>query len=94
MTAFYKSKQFRNQFLPFMILLIGGSFFLKEFTKLRYKYKKVTEYNVYKEAEAMGIPITKPRSLEEEYERTMSKIDLDNWENVRIPRPWDETVDP
>ncbi|XP_003706041.1 cytochrome c oxidase assembly protein COX16 homolog l(3)neo43 [Megachile rotundata] len=93
MIAFFKTKTFRQHFLPAMVLIIGGSFLLKEFAKIRYKYKKVTSHDIHKEAELMGIKMSKPLTLEEEYEKTMSKIDLDNWENVRIPRPWDETLE-
>jgi len=27
--------------------------------------------------------------VEEEYVRTMEKLDIDNWENKRGPRPWE-----
>lgn len=37
MKRFHETKLFR-QFLPFMILVIGGSFFIQEFTKLKYVF--------------------------------------------------------
>ncbi|XP_034196072.1 cytochrome c oxidase assembly protein COX16 homolog l(3)neo43 [Osmia lignaria lignaria] len=92
MTQLYKTKIFK-QFVPFMLLVIGGSFLVREFAKIRYKYRKVTTYDLAKEAEAVGIKMKKPATLEEEYENTMKKIDIDNWENIRISRPWEETTD-
>lgn len=80
-----------KQWLPFAVLVIGGWLITKEFAKIRYKYPKNQYINVREEAKAMGIKIKEPVSLEEEYENTMKKVDLDNWENIRIPRPWEET---
>ena len=32
----------------------------------------------------------KTKSLEEEYEDTIKKVDIDSWKNIRPPRPWEE----
>jgi hypothetical protein len=37
----------------------------------------------------VGIDVQSPKTLEEEYESLMKKRDLDNWKNVRAPRPWE-----
>ncbi len=37
----------------------------------------------------VGIDVQPPKTLEEEYESLMKKRDLDNWKNVRAPRPWE-----
>ncbi len=29
------------------------------------------------------------KTLEEEYDSLMKKSDLDNWKNIRAPRPWE-----
>ncbi|XP_054006855.1 cytochrome c oxidase assembly protein COX16 homolog, mitochondrial [Hylaeus anthracinus] len=89
MSAFFKSRGFQ-QFLPFMILVIGGSYLLREFAQIRYKYKKVISYDMKKEVEKEGIKVKSSLTLEEEYENLKNKIDIDNWENVQIPKPWDE----
>lgn len=41
-----------------------------------------------------GIEMRRPEevTLEKEYERTMAALDLDNWENKRGPRPWEENT--
>ncbi|KAL6254010.1 hypothetical protein P5V15_015863 [Pogonomyrmex californicus] len=77
--------------IPFMIFILGGSFGLREFTELRYKYKHTYEYKIRNELEKRGIEMRQPEeiTLEKEYEK-LEKMDLDSWENVRIPRPWEE----
>lgn len=39
----------------------------------------------------MGFDVTeiKHKTLEEEYEEMMKNTDLDNWQNIRGPRPWE-----
>ncbi|XP_011860948.1 PREDICTED: cytochrome c oxidase assembly protein COX16 homolog, mitochondrial isoform X2 [Vollenhovia emeryi] len=76
--------------IPFMIFIIGGSFGLREFTELR--YKRTNEYKIREELEKQGIQMREPEeiTLEKEYEK-LQEVDLDNWENVRIQRPWDES---
>lgn len=77
--------------IPFILFIVGGSFGLREFTELRYIYKN-TKY-IDKDLKSRGI-LTKPPeeiTLEKEYEN-LQKVDLDNWENIRIERPWDESV--
>ncbi|XP_050464868.1 cytochrome c oxidase assembly protein COX16 homolog, mitochondrial [Cataglyphis hispanica] len=77
--------------IPFMIFILGGSFGLREFTELRYRYKNTTEYSIRDELEKKGIE-TRPLeeiTLEKEYEK-LEKVDLDNWKNIRIPRQWEE----
>ncbi|XP_020289650.1 cytochrome c oxidase assembly protein COX16 homolog, mitochondrial [Pseudomyrmex gracilis] len=78
--------------IPFMIFILGGSYALREFTELRYTYRKVSGYNIRGELEKEGIQMRLPEeiTLEKEYEK-LEKMDVDNWENIRISRPWDET---
>ncbi|XP_006616112.1 cytochrome c oxidase assembly protein COX16 homolog, mitochondrial [Apis dorsata] len=92
MKRFHETKLFR-QFLPFMILVIGGSFFIQEFTKLKYKYPKVISQDFKMEIKKKGIEMKKSCTLEEEYEK-IKTLDIDNWKNVRIPRPWEEPNSP
>ncbi|XP_050304040.1 cytochrome c oxidase assembly protein COX16 homolog, mitochondrial [Anthonomus grandis grandis] len=89
---FFKRKFVRFG-LPFLILMVGSSFGLKEFTKLRYEFKKVSPVS-HEEAKKMGVEMKKPGevTLEGEYEKLKS-MDIDNWEQVRGPRPWEETAE-
>ncbi|XP_012534378.1 cytochrome c oxidase assembly protein COX16 homolog, mitochondrial isoform X2 [Monomorium pharaonis] len=75
--------------IPFMVFILGGSFGLREFTELRYKRQ---EYKLRDELEKKGIEMRQPEeiTLEKEYEK-LEKMDLENWENIRIPRPWEES---
>ncbi|XP_011155612.1 cytochrome c oxidase assembly protein COX16 homolog, mitochondrial [Solenopsis invicta] len=77
--------------IPFMIFIVGGSFGLREFTELRYRYKRTNDYKLRDELEKDGFQMRQPEeiTLEMEYEK-LKKMDLDNWENVRITRPWKE----
>ncbi|XP_066142049.1 cytochrome c oxidase assembly protein COX16 homolog, mitochondrial [Euwallacea fornicatus] len=91
MASFFNRKFVRFG-LPFLTLMVGGSFGLKEFTQLRYQFRTVSpvtpEY-----AKKFGIEMKKPGevTLEKEYEK-IKKLDIDNWEQVRGPRPWEEKV--
>lgn len=76
--------------LPFISLLVLGSFGLSEFSsiviaKREQKNKMLTN----EEARAFQNP-QKKFDLEEELERTMNKLDIEHWENKRGPRPWEE----
>ncbi|KRT81062.1 hypothetical protein AMK59_5921 [Oryctes borbonicus] len=75
--------------IPFFVLVIGGSFGLREFAQLRYQFTQVS--SIRKEAEKLGIPMKKSSevTLEKEYEK-LKDLDIDNWEQVRGPRPWEE----
>lgn len=60
----------------------------------RYKYRKVTEANEEELAE-FGIHVKRPTeeiTLESEYEK-LKEMDIDSWEQVRGPRPWEENLE-
>ncbi|KAG5675126.1 hypothetical protein PVAND_005055 [Polypedilum vanderplanki] len=71
--------------IPFLTLVIGGSFGLREFTQLRYQFSKKSTVQP-NELEKMGIKMKKPGevTLESEYEK-IKKLDIDNWENKQTP---------
>merc|ERR1711911_218518 len=75
--------------LPFLILVVGGSFGLKQFTENRYRFNK-NKFLTPPELHKHGI-IKKEKSevtLETEFEK-IKKIDIQQWENKRGPRPWE-----
>ncbi|XP_076377582.1 cytochrome c oxidase assembly protein COX16 homolog l(3)neo43 [Megalopta genalis] len=88
-SKFLKSTAFRY-FVPFMVLVIGGSFALREVTEVRYKYRNTISYDIRRDIKKAGIEMKDPATLEEIYDDLEKNSDLDNWENVRIPRPWEE----
>ncbi|CAH1115474.1 unnamed protein product [Psylliodes chrysocephalus] len=78
--------------LPFFVLMVGGSFGLREFTSLRYQFSKVSKIRP-EELEKYGIEMKKSGqvTLESEFEK-IKEIDIDNWKQVRGPRPWEENI--
>lgn len=78
--------------VPFLLFIVGGSFGLKEFTSIRYTFresKKITN----QEAQKLGIKMKmgeQAPSVEKIYEE-IEKSDLDSWENIRGPRPWEDS---
>ncbi|CAG4935131.1 cytochrome c oxidase assembly protein COX16 homolog, mitochondrial [Colias croceus] len=76
--------------LPFILFVVGGSFGLREWTQVRYQFARVKGVTK-EEAEKMGLHKAREPTLEDAYEE-IQKLDIDNWENKRGPRPW-ETSD-
>ncbi|VVC44296.1 Cytochrome c oxidase assembly protein COX16 [Cinara cedri] len=82
----------KNKFLrfgaPFILLIIGGSFGLREFAQIRYDYRKVQLISP-EELRKQGIEM-KPRgsvTIETEYQKLLEQVNLEHYENKRIPRP-------
>ncbi|XP_058450069.1 cytochrome c oxidase assembly protein COX16 homolog, mitochondrial [Malaya genurostris] len=87
---YYTKQKFFRFGVPFLFLIVAGSFGLQQFAQLRYTYSKKGTLS-WEEAESHGIHMKKPEevTLETEYDKIKS-IDINNWENVRGPRPWEE----
>lgn len=75
--------------VPFLIGVVGGSFGLQYYSQLRYDIQKERKI-ITKTKEIQALIKTKPRTIEEEYEEYQKTVDLDNWQNIRGPRPWEE----
>lgn len=86
----FKSRFVRHG-LPFLSLIVGGSFLLKEYATLRYQFRK-SEITTAKEiAKKTGIEAKQePVTLEKIYDE-MKKEDIDTWVNIRGPRPWEDS---
>jgi len=78
-----------NFALPFFVLIIGGSFGMTYFSKIRYEHRAQKRLTP-DEAKEFGVKMKKPEetSLENEFRR-MQEVDIDTWENKRGPRPWE-----
>ncbi|XP_055677011.1 cytochrome c oxidase assembly protein COX16 homolog, mitochondrial [Lutzomyia longipalpis] len=87
----YQRKYFKYG-VPFLILVTGGSFGLREFTTLRYEFSRNKEVSP-EEMKKLGISMKKTGevTLESEYEKVKT-LDIDNWDNKRGPRPWEENI--
>lgn len=82
----------KNNFLrfgvPFVLLIVGGSFGLKEFSQIRYDHRKV-KFVSPEELKKQGIEM-KPRgsvTIETEYKKLIEQVNLDDYQNKRIQRP-------
>uniref|UniRef100_A0A8C6ZSG5 Cytochrome c oxidase assembly protein COX16 homolog, mitochondrial n=1 Tax=Nothoprocta perdicaria TaxID=30464 RepID=A0A8C6ZSG5_NOTPE len=74
------SKHIYFYFIVFQLYLVGGSFGLREFAQIRYDVDPTLKEKL------KGNNVT----LESEYKK-LEKSDLDNWENIRGPRLWEDS---
>lgn len=87
MNNFFKSKFIRFG-TPFILLVVGGSFGLREFSQIRYDHRKI-KFISPEELKKQGIEM-KPRgsvTIETEYKKLVEKVNLEDYENKRIARP-------
>ena len=78
--------------LPFIGLLVGASFGLTNVTSHRYEFRK-TKGLQKEDIELLrekGILKKPEESLEKLHEEYMQKQYSENYENLRIPRPWED----
>ncbi|XP_053702049.1 cytochrome c oxidase assembly protein COX16 homolog, mitochondrial [Synchiropus splendidus] len=75
--------------VPMLLLVVGGSFGLREFTQIRYDAQKIRR-KLDPSLEAKIDVQKQPVILQEEYEK-MKKVNLDEWRNIRGPRPWEDS---
>uniref|UniRef100_A0A8D0G507 Cytochrome c oxidase assembly protein COX16 homolog, mitochondrial n=1 Tax=Sphenodon punctatus TaxID=8508 RepID=A0A8D0G507_SPHPU len=72
--------------LKFQILIVGGSFGLREFSQIRYDAAKRGKLSPVLEERVKKSNVT----LESEYEK-MKDSNLEEWKNIRGPRPWEDS---
>ncbi|KAM9708075.1 cytochrome c oxidase assembly protein COX16 homolog, mitochondrial [Menidia menidia] len=75
--------------VPMLLLVVGGSFGLREFTQIRYDAQKIRK-RLDPSLEAKVNVEKQSVMLEEEYEK-LRRINLDEWKNIRGPRPWEDS---
>ncbi|XP_036592005.1 cytochrome c oxidase assembly protein COX16 homolog, mitochondrial isoform X1 [Trichosurus vulpecula] len=81
--ALKKSKTLRYG-VPMIVLIIGGSFGLREFSQIRYDAVKAKLDPEFEEKLKRN-----KVSLESEYEKIKDSA-FDDWKNIRGPRPWED----
>lgn len=70
--------------------MLLGSFGLTEFTSIIVS-KREEKNRMLTVDEALAVTKTvKHIDVEEEYKKMKTSLDIDNWENKRGPRPWEE----
>jgi cytochrome c oxidase assembly protein subunit 16 len=89
--------------VPFFLFIFGGQYALREFRAVRYDpnlnpraNKKLLRpeeaFSDFEERRGAKVKFEQQnKTAEEELETLDSKIDWDNWENKRGPRPWEGT---
>ena len=87
--GFTKGRTFRYG-VPFVSLLVIGSFGLSEFTSIVVAKREEKNRRLSVEEALEFQKTVKKVDVREEYEKTMEKLDIENWENKRGPRPWEE----
>ncbi|KAK5609975.1 Cytochrome oxidase assembly [Crenichthys baileyi] len=75
--------------VPMLLLVVGGSFGLREFAQIRYDAQKIRK----RLDPSLAAKVNEQKQsgiLEEEYEK-LKEINLDEWKNIRGPRPWEDS---
>ncbi|KAF3845286.1 hypothetical protein F7725_008449 [Dissostichus mawsoni] len=75
--------------VPMLLLVVGGSFGLREFTQIRYDSQRIRK-KLDPSLEAKVNVERQPVILEEEYEK-IKKMNMEEWRNIRGPRPWEDS---
>ncbi|XP_074765769.1 cytochrome c oxidase assembly protein COX16 homolog, mitochondrial isoform X1 [Athene noctua] len=85
--TFSKGSKVKENIIQRKLYLVGGSFGLREFAQIRYDVHKLHGKvdPAFKEKLKQNTV-----TLESEYEK-LEKSDLDNWENIRGPRLWEDS---
>lgn len=78
--------------IPFVATIVIGSFVVREFATVRYEFRKVQSIPREKFFEGMEDKLVdeKELTIEEIYKKMEAKKAWENWDNKRIPRPYDE----
>eukprot|EP00040_Diaphanoeca_grandis_P024608 m.135499 g.135499 ORF g.135499 m.135499 type:complete len:99 (-) comp29799_c2_seq1:4724-5020(-) len=82
----------KNKFLrfglPLIVLTIGGSLGIKEFASWRIEAREARQHTMSgKEIDEMTGRKRRTFDMNTEYARLNEKMNIDQWENKRLPRP-------
>ena len=75
--------------VPFVSLLVLGSFGLSEFTSITVKKREERNRSLTAEEALSFQKKVKKVDVEQEYKELNKKLDIEHWENKRGPRPWE-----
>lgn len=95
MSAFFKkiqsilSNRHVQYGVPFIALVVGSTFVLRELNTVRYEYRTVQSFSA-RDFEKAGIPF-KQADPDQIYKEYMEKEYTDDYQMIRGPRPWEET---
>ncbi len=85
-----KKSKFLRFGLPMITFMVLGSFGLAEFTVIRVQ-KRDEKNRMLTAEETLKFQKKVERvDVEAEWEKIRESVDIDDWENKRGPRPWEE----
>lgn len=94
--ASFFAKLGKNKFvqngLPLVLLIVGGSLGIREFASYRIEARERNNHVL--SAQEIDAHTSKPRrkfDLDGEFARLNDKMDIEKWENKRLPRPGEGT---
>jgi len=80
--------------VPFVSLIVIGSFGLSEFSSVIVAKREENNKRLTVEEALAATGVSKSKvNVEDEYKRMIKELDIENWRNVRGPRPWEEPQD-
>ena len=85
-----RRSKFLRYGLPFVSLLVLGSYGLSEFTSIVVKRREEKTRQLTTEEMLSFQKKPEKVDLEEEHRKTIEKLDIEHWENKRGPRPWEQ----
>lgn len=74
---------------PFLIMVVGGSYGLKFYSQLRYDIMKERHIMTKTKELRDMIGADKQTTIEEEYDEYNKTVNINEWKNIRGPRPWE-----
>lgn len=78
--------------LPMIVFMVVGSYGLAEFTSIRVKKRDEKNRMLTAEETLSFQKKVKKVIVEEEYQKLKQELDIEQWENKRGPRPWEEST--
>eukprot|EP00041_Stephanoeca_diplocostata_P018634 m.391377 g.391377 ORF g.391377 m.391377 type:complete len:95 (-) comp21074_c0_seq14:498-782(-) len=91
---FFQNNKFFRFGLPLVLLSVAGSFGIRELAQLRIEVREEKSRQMsMQEIENLTKMKRKPFSIDDEFKRLNEKIDINSYENKRIPRPGESTKD-
>eukprot|EP00037_Helgoeca_nana_P011333 m.101614 g.101614 ORF g.101614 m.101614 type:complete len:101 (-) comp20767_c0_seq1:1248-1550(-) len=91
--AVWQSK-FVQYGVPMILLMVGASFGLREVAAFRIESREERSRKLsVEEIDRMTNTPRKKFSMGDEFERLKADVDIDTWENKRVPRPGESTRD-
>ena len=90
LSAYLRRSKFFRFGLPMIVFTVLGSFGLAEFTSVKIKRRDEKNRMLTAEETLSFQKKKKQVDVEEEFMKLQEELDIEQWENKRGPRPWEE----